>query len=188
MFTLLYCIHVVTYVFVFAWRDGNLPYFPIEISRAAADGGPAASFAFKVGFLFGPPLLLLLGLSPSISLYTFAAYIGLQFITFFDDVQHWRVHMFGVMLMSLGAGAHIVFEKGGHINLLVVAAVVWLLRLALKFLVVVWIEQEPIAQAGAKGMYIMYTGRCKEPQVTLSVFRLCGVLQWIAFGLILCAL
>ena len=187
---LLYCIQIVSFVFSFALRDGNMPYFPIEISRAAADGGVQAAFIFKLCFFVGPPILSILHMAPGASLYTFAAYVGLQFITFFDDVLHWRMHMFGVLLMGLGAAAHIVFtfENNFQVILLVTASLIWLLRLCLKFLVLVFVERESSTNAAEKGMYIMHTGRCKEPHITLNVFRACGVLQWLVFGLILCAL
>ncbi len=164
---------------------GNVPYFPIEISRLAASGW-LASHIFKWGLSILPIAYFLFS-TTRVQPVFWAIFIGLQFVTFWDDVNHWFVHMFGVVIIGISAIVHVVSTwSNKQAIILSIAACIWVIRLILKFTMVVLFER-PTTYApysiAITAMSIMYDGKCNNP-FTLHVFRLCGVLQWIVFVLI----
>lgn len=158
-------------------HHGTLPYFPIEISRFTADGGPVSMAIFRYGLMFLPIFVW------EWSYYLVGAYVGLLMVLFFNDVDHWELHMLGVCIMGAG-GAGQLLIKGSTLGLMV-AFGLWMSRVVLKVAVVLVYEGATVFSALEKAKHIMYTGRCLEPDMTLKVFRYAGFLQWVVFGIII---
>lgn len=172
-FTKLLLLGVVALVFI----KSSPPYFPIEVSRCIASNHVATSI-----FVYG-----------SIAVACFAMVIGsehvltavaLLFIGYYDDVQHWAMHMVGVGLLGIAA-ASLAYQQQ---NIAIIASVVVLYgaRLVVKFVAVVVYEGVSpwdLSAVASAGFNIMYTGKCLAWQ-TLFAFKLCGVMQWIVFVII----
>ncbi len=165
---------------------GNVPYFPIEISRLAASGH-WASHIFKWGLAVIPILFFVFPISSGDPVLVFI-FLNLQLVTFWNDVDHWFIHMLGVVGMGISATVHVLLtwtpEKA---FILLIAIVIWMVRLILKATMVVLYEapeKYTPYSVGKRSVSIMYTGKCNNPY-TLQVFKLCGVLQWIVFALIM---
>ncbi len=163
---------------------GNVPYFPIEISRLAASGR-IASHIFKFGLAIIPALYVLFPISSDDPVMLFA-FLSLQLVTFWNDVDHWFIHMLGVGGICISVTVHVLLTwTRVKVFILIVAAVIWTVRLILKALMVVLYEKPEkytLYSVGMTAGSIMYTGKCNNPY-SLHVFRVCGVLQWVVFAL-----
>ncbi len=196
---------IVLATFAAALVEGSLPYFPIEISRAAANRYGQCVFGFGIVMLLiwsalHNVLLVMADVEDPVDFGTSLASFGLLAIALFDDVHSYKLHMLGVVVLILGTACKAFrYASDGAIALLGVALAIYTSRLALKALSVYAYELAPSAlpnadtkslqaiviDLGARSRDIMLHGRTKNVR-TLWVFRLCGVLQWIALGL--CAL
>lgn len=175
--------------------DRRVPYFPIEVSRAAASG-PVASWALRWGArTLGVTLLA----TDSFTATTTALWISLSAIALFDDVRFWAAHMGGVVgLFAVAILAATSRGRGAALPLLA-GVLLYALRLVFKVAAIVFYEMPaaPPLQTLARllvdgetreivfrrSMAVMFHGAkaCADPAHTLPMFQLGGVLQWVVF-------
>lgn len=170
----------------------EIPYFPIEISRTAADGGVITKYIFNIGLI---SLIITLLFTNNINKETFVLWFGLSMIAYFDDKQHWVLHNIGVLILFLVAMFN-AYKIGGESVLLVLLALsINTLRIGFRFLVVMYFEmnigisylwnhpQSTITEIFNLSKNIMYKGHlaCNNPSVTIPFFKVSGVLQWVSF-------
>jgi len=175
--------------------DRSVPYFPIEVSRTAASG-PTALCTMRVGFVLLLPVLVW---QQQLTMPTLWLWAALVCIAVADDVRYWTVHMLGVamMLPPLVVGA---WSRSAMVPVLVGVSL-YLFRLVIKTTVLI-VYEVPVGEQRAqykqgiqtwlrwlvakvmeRGMAVMYRGAdaCQHPSVVMPVFKICGVLQWVAF-------
>lgn len=170
----------------------KLPYFPIEVSRSAANGHYS-----RIIFQYGIALLPLTAiLSGEFHMDLVPLYVSLLLIAFFNDVDHYHLHSSGVFCLFLSFSlifwnSTSSFQRNGL--LLSSAVLLMFLRWLAKICVVYFVEfrnnakelhLSPLPERiWGKVMEIMYRGRyvCRNPRITLTVFRCCAVGQWIVF-------
>jgi len=169
---------------VSALTYGKVPYFPIEVSRTAASGRIPMG-VFRCGIL---SLIITLLVSNTLDWQTFTVWLSLSLICCADDVNHWFLHMTGVFSLILVA-AYSIYERGEAALIpFVVAIMLYLVRLLVKFLVItfyeIW-EERSLSMRFLRlniehHMNIMYEGAkvCKRPDIVIPVFKASGVLQW----------
>src|SRR5580700_7675823 len=88
---------------VIALYDGQVPYFPIEISRTAASSTNAKN-ALAVGFGL---LIVTLFFTRSLNDITVAIWVGLMFVALIPDTLNWWLHMLGVFIVFAAASVHV---------------------------------------------------------------------------------
>jgi hypothetical protein len=166
----------------------RVPYFPIEVSRTAATGY-YSKCVFNTGIM---TLVVTMWLGDILRLKYALLYMSLVCIAYFDDVTHWHLHMFGVALLFLGAVTLLATSTRSRDDTitLIIAALIYLVRIALKAGVVLLFEtwsasSSPLEAIAQKCMLIMYKGEevCLTPGVTLMIFKLCAIGQWAVFWL-----
>ena len=168
---------VATQLVALFYERSSVPYFPIEISRTAASG-PLALGTFRIGI---GSLILSLVWTGHVTHITLGLWVCLSTVALFDDVSNWT-HMVGVA----GIFLHMALQALSNEPLPILGAlVIYCLRFALDMVTLIVYEDCPLSptQLAAKHKEIMYNGApaCKRPDVTLQVYRLGGVMQWIAF-------
>jgi hypothetical protein len=186
MWVEVYLIIVLVLVAITSLSHGHVPYFPIEISRLAADGSVYTRNIFSYGLLMLPIIVIVMDETKRWWTLEFAAaFFSLQLVTFFDDVHYWSIHMLGVAGLGLSATAYVYTHASYRtFFILFTAGILWCIRLALK-LGVLWWTQPTGTNYPALARQIMYNGQCERSDVVLSVFRVCGVMQWVVFGILL---
>jgi hypothetical protein len=119
---------------------------------------------------------------------------GLILLAYFDDKTHLRIHQIGAVIMVLGS-LNVIFDSPDWWNramLLICAIAVLLVRIVLKVFIVATVELNSYSPRAImmKSIQIMYDGAvvCQYPQYTIPIFQLGGLLQWVVFYLILCAI
>jgi hypothetical protein len=187
-----------TSTIVCGFTVGTAPYFPIELSRMLATSR-LTEWTFRV-LLF------------TILYQQWAVITWLRLITWwcvfavglFDDVRFYKTHMAAVWSMALCIGVQCVLADNWAVRLAVygVAMCLFVLRTLIKWLAVELLEPcdyVPIShahlyvQATSRfvhqhrvSQHIMFTGKPSHP-LTLRVFQVAGVMQWIALYLfVLC--
>ena len=183
------------------WR-GRVPYFPIEIFRTAA-AGDVPLLVFKTGITL---LLATLYSSKCLDWITFFLWTGVMVVAFVPDTTHLIVHNLGVLVVFITAGYYVYrHSTSAAFAPLACAVTIFLLRLVFKLLVLVVYDKYANAylfNAGsaitaikgihARGTEFMFMGRAAygtSPSeeddaawaVIAGVFKICGVLQWVAF-------
>lgn len=119
--------------------------------------------------------------------------VGLMILAMFDDVRYLALHQIGVTIMGIGALSSIVTASDwkNRLVLLVCAGGLYVCRIIMKVLMM-WIEVGVLdfSKIFSASIQIMYRGSvaCVHPQYTLPVFRVCGLMQWLVFYLVLCAI
>lgn len=193
------------------YQTGSLPYFPIEISRTAA------SNPFSYIILFGGAILsvvnLIQTLKPQSTLSMFGIILGgagLVCLAIFDDVNHWAMHMLGVLGLMIGSFFAIFFSPANispQLKFIYLTLILSLMfsRWIIKTLAVMAFEMghEDIDSIPAlidfitndstrrfvlnKSLDIMYHGEnvCRNPGLTIPMFKVAGILQWVVFYLLL---
>ena len=69
-------------------------------------------------------------------------------------------------------------------TVLALAILIFMVRVGLKIIIVILLEEpNSFWDVFDKIFMIMYNGAsaCKSPFITIMVFRLCGILQWLVF-------
>lgn len=166
--------------------DRSAPYFPIEISRTAT--GRLSSWVFRLGLTASVASLLLE--SDDWLRYACSA-LGVLLLAWIDDETSHTWHMAGVVMLGVGALFSVVTHwSRASAVMLACAAGVWTVRLVMKWAAVAWIEKggrAPLdfAGIGKTAMHIMYTGHVVD-SMTLHIFRVAGVLQWVALAMVYC--
>lgn len=154
--------------------DGKAPYFPIEISRVLATC-PTAWRVFVMGFVVLVPWIP--------DWWSGLAWLCVMGIAIMDDERYWGLHM--TFLGFLGCT---ILAKCRNIPVswpfLALAIGLYILRIVLKGLACLLFERIPIQSLLAKAMVIMLTGKTKST-LTLLIFQLGGVLQWIVFAIVI---
>jgi hypothetical protein len=179
--------------------SGEVPYFPIEVSRTAATT-LLNRWLFPAGVLALVPVACLADGATTAQLRRFApAWLGLLTLAWFDDSQYLLLHMAGVAAMLTG----IVYARDHDYIHGLARFSVWSLpvrnaailrgaalygaRVALKVITVAALESSswwPTAIGWRANEIMQGTAEAHYPLVTLNVFRLCGVLQWVVFLLL----
>lgn len=173
----------------------QIPYFPIEISRTAATTA-LNRWVFPLGVLLLVPVALRVDGPRTRSPMRFTvAWLGLFMLAWFDDKHYWLLHMIGVGLMILSLLSACGKWNGGSLGMellwqnerLIGGLVLYAVRVVLKVAVVVLFEAQSLTAPAlllAKVQAIALHGAsATQGPFTLSVFRLCGVVQWLAFWL-----
>jgi hypothetical protein len=190
------CVTVVITQLAALLQSPSVPYFPIEISRTAA-ANPISYRAFVIGCVsLGVPLLV----SKDYATRYLLVWFSLLIIAGFDDQDYWLTHMIGVTFLFITVAARLYVQGWRSQVLFVCGVFVYLMRIVLKFIVVLGLEYDnprlelftpsnlrsTIGSLTTIGLDIAYRGAsaCKHPQYVLPVFRACGVLQWVSFYLL----
>jgi hypothetical protein len=152
-----------------SYIDGSVPYFPIEISRTAASGR-YGYFGLCLGTIVFCPYIQ--GRADG-----WISWIGLLILALVDDKMSWNVHMLGVFIMLFGVALSNV-----NLTLLFLLGLLFFSRVVIRFIVVSAYEVNHVTIHNIiqKNKEIMYSGKCAYP-ITLLVFKLSGVLQWVCF-------
>ena len=179
---------VIVLVQIVALYDGQVPYYPTEISRTVASSDSAGAI-FKAGVLTLP---LTLWLSGSAHLQSFGVWAALMIIACYDDVDSWGLHMAGVGLLGAVAVCN-TWTKGIDAALPLCAAfLLFGLRVVFKFLAILlfelpllkvdWKDQSFLHVLVQTYASCMYNGPLSRS--SLPMFKLGGVLQWVVFYLL----
>jgi len=155
--------------------DGAVPYFPIEISRIAASGR-YGHYGLCIGtFLLCP---IIQGRANG-----WVAWVGLLILTAIDDKTSWILYMGACYAHWYPLG-----NKSSRAKLIAFTCIgaVYMLRMIIRVIVVALLEADDTTEltlkwVAQKNMSIMFTGKCRYPEVTLLVFKVSGVLQWVCF-------
>jgi hypothetical protein len=169
---------------------GNAPYFPIEISRTA-QSSHINLWLFPLGVSLLPCIMIIAGewntkYIPSLA--------GLAILAIFDDKSNLILHQIGVLTMVLGSGYIIAHSDSlwNRFMLLCSSIILYIVRVIMKAFIVAMIEIDLFSLQSilTKSIEIMYNGAaaCKHPQYTLPIFQVGGLLQWVVFYLIICAI
>lgn len=180
--------------------DGEVPYFPIEVSRTAASHYASLVLTCVVAAL---PFVMACDGNLSVGSHHFVAYSGLVVIVLFDDVKYYTLHGLGVLLLALSALVSAIDIKRARLKknklkLLVVPFVVYITRIILKVTIVWFLEiqekshyiptslsdlaniVERCRNVGYHGCHPSYDG-CEYPYITTTTFKLAAVGQWVVF-------
>ena len=183
--------HVLT-TWAIAWIDQSMPYFPIEISRTAT--GKIGKYYFPAGFVVVGYFLWIesacceprwLKLSPT---------VGVVLAAIVNDEYHWQTHLFGVFLMYIAILGNVLYSNLTR-DWILFALATWLLHIS-AFLKTVAVLEEPLNwrcwkknileerdSFVDKCMQINYKGEGTKAQ--LVIYRVTGVCQWVALGLLI---
>lgn len=169
----------------------EIPYFPIEISRTAADGGIITKYIFNIGLT---SIIVTLFMTNNVNNETLLLWIGLSIIALFDDKQYWILHNVGVLIMFLIAIFNAYKMGGKSVLLVLMALAVNAIRIGFRTLAILYFEMnlglmdlyhhpKTIYDVFNLGKSIMYRGHyvCSNPSVTIPIFKVSGVLQWVSF-------
>lgn len=179
--------------------SGELPYFPIEVSRTAATT-LFNRWLFPLGVLALVPVACLDDGATRAQLVRIApAWSGLLLLAWFDDTHHLFLHMVGVALMLAGVvyarnyellhglRRFSLWQLPRHNAMLLRGVALYAWRILIKVVVVGLLESDswsPFAIGWRANALMQGTSEALYPHVTLNVFRLCGVLQWGVFVLL----
>ena len=171
---------------------GDVPYFPIEVSRTAASS-KLGLFVFRVGMCSS--ITSLLFYYRVLAYNHFFAWVSLVTIAVFDDIKWPAMHVVGlVMLATSGTIAAYTANNGAY--LVCLAALLTIIRLAVRGLAILKYESNDVdvyedrmwslkrlvyrcILAFRRSAHIMKTGQTE--QKVLIWFRVSGVLQWVTF-------
>jgi len=169
----------------------EIPYFPIEISRTAADGGVITKYIFNIGLT---SIIITLFMTNNVTKETILLWIGLSIIALFDDKQHWIMHNLGVLILFIVAMINAYHVGGSAVLFVFMAIAINMIRIGFRILVVMYFEMnigifdlwnhpKLIYDIFNLSKNIMYRGHisCSEPSITVLVFKISGVLQWVSF-------
>lgn len=165
---------------------GDVPYFPIEISRTAASGKVPLT-VFRVGFAtIGGTLIA----TRSLNVQTSLVWTCLSAICMFDDKSNWFIHMAGVYGL-IGVSGYSIYLRGSMAVMpFTCAVVIYLVRAAMKMILIDRYEIGSESRRTLRGwiqalhkrhMAINYHGAtaCARPDLLMPAFKICAVLQWV---------
>jgi len=169
--------------------SGNVPYFPIEISRTAASS-KWALFVFRVGMCSSIVLV-----HHALNYNQILAWFSLVVIAIFDDVAWPGMHIVGLWMLGLSGVIAAYYSEQG-LTLISIAGYVTLVRLMMRGLAILaleGLEEKEVSfnpsldrtivvkciRLFERSSYIMKTGDADE--YVLWFFRMSGVLQWVTF-------
>lgn len=218
MFFYAKCQFVAIVIIIFAramtGSSSGLPYFPIEISRAAAANASIAGSPFF--------FVAMLTLLPTLTLETYWLHWAhmhspldtplllvpaVLLAAWFDDRAHIWLHNLGVLLLLLLVVAHALLlqSEWRHPYIVVGAAfALFASSAALKGAAALYLEldQHPLewrmawwllsnrgditTRTARKVVDVMFAGEstCLLPQLTIPIYRVTGVMQWCGFYLL----
>jgi hypothetical protein len=171
--------------------SGDVPYFPIEISRTASSSA-LPLLVFRTGVAIVPVTLWFTRTISSVRLPIVLAWIGLAMIAGFDDVKWMKMHVAGIVVLILASVFAMLDKKGDGALFILTALLIYAIRIPLKIGAVAWYEfdQLPMGNIWAlvkllvgRHMEIMFKGpgACRDPIHVMPIFKICAVLQWVAF-------
>lgn len=156
------------------------PYFPIEISRCAASG---AHHIFSMG-LFESFLVYAATLKQGVPLSPLVILIwaALSIIGFFNDVDHWLIHMIGVTILVVAVALKIKEEKRSF-GVFWFAFAVYFSRFIFKAQALLFLEHadDPLQH----NFDIMFGHAAPLHPRTLLAFQFAGFFQWIFLAMLL---
>lgn len=180
---------VLTVQLVALWQQEEpVPYFPIEISRTAASGS-VNRWLFPLGIVSLGVTLRSRGLLRRYRL----VWVALLCIACFDDKYHPVLNQVGVALLFVTLMRSLLLALPDdeeerlkrvrqHVLVIAAAGSIYLTRFVLKLAIVYLLELQPGDTVYERVMEIMH--HSEAVWATLAIFRLCGVMQWLAFGLL----
>lgn len=211
VYTKLYCVLIVGLTWFCALLvDRSVPYFPIEISRTAA-GGRYSLIVFRYGIASILPVILYeyyqTGFSQPLLMTPLPLWPCILIAAWFEDYQHLVLHGAGVLAMFALVCANVLLygDTTRRVPVLACALMIETLRMGMKGFIVMFTEFDNSVWDVKVYMYallnvgglrdrivthilnIMFLGvdYCMIPQLTLPVLRVTGLLQWIAFYLMM---
>jgi hypothetical protein len=174
------------------------PYFPIEISRAAATSSLAGT-ALQAGVTLLP---ITLAATRTLEGLTLVVWVGLLIVAFVPDTVHRGMHRLGVAVVLLAILLHAWRNEKADGAAIACGIVLYGLRIVLKAAAIVWFDHETrficlaaarsgelthmAAAVGLRCIDVTFRGSAvfrdsRTWQQVAPVFQLCGVLQWVAF-------
>lgn len=136
-------------------------------------------------------------LSEAKSYLTCFAWLGLAILAIFDDATHLTLHLVGLFFMISSTFVLVLFkDPGKNLPIFACAMIIYLTRVVLRTIIILFVEFElPFWSLDTwtslinptfmfeKHREIMYKGAqaCHFPEIVLPIFRVSGVLQWLAF-------
>jgi hypothetical protein len=177
-----------------ALYEGKVPYFPIEISRTAASS-PMAMRSLTTGFA---TLLITLVYTHTLNAVTLTMWGGLMIVALVPDTFSWALHMLGVAIVLVAACVHVYHRRDmALLPTLVCVGTVYGIRLVLKAGVMLALDPQSCASRGqplGTMMSVLFSrtldvmmhgplafGDAETWRQVAPVFKVCGVLQWVAF-------
>ncbi len=191
-YTKLAIVCIVITIQTIALRWGNIPYFPIEISRTA-QASIINQWIFPIACMLLPLFMMLTQIQEWNSKYA-PPLFGLIILAYFDDKTYLTMHQIGAAIMVIGACNAIFYSPDwwNRAMLLTCAVALLIVRIVMKVFIVSTVELNSYSVRAImmKSIQIMYDGAavCQYPQYTIPIFQLGGLLQWVVFYLILCAI
>jgi hypothetical protein len=185
LFAKLHVLATVALTFAAALYAGRVPYFPIEISRTIATD-PTAGFVFRSGIA---SVLGTMWFTNVLTKQTFALWVSLMVIAFFDDNKYWWTHMLGVAMLMI-VSTYRVKEKGEEALVILTASfALFVFRILMKIVVVMmWelphLHNESRFIDSVIGAYDGVMTATHRSAKSLLMFKLGGVLQWVVFWLV----
>lgn len=189
-----------------ALYNGKLPYFPIEISRTAASS-LLATRVLSGGFISA---IITMYLSKALTWHTFIMWMGLCITAMVPDTRSIVGHMFGPVLVFVGALTHAL--NNPHpletVSAVGMAMIIFVLRICLKVGVLLLFDTSSRSTVTSlwsivghahvrntvknRALDIMFRGdeafiaatntiNPAAKQAIVAVFKVCGVLQCVAF-------
>ena len=172
---------------------GNVPYFPIEISRNAASGIVPLT-VFRLGFF---SLIFTLIRTNTLTWTAYMLWISLVFIAAFDDFNYVMLHSVGVAGLIVSSACNVYFYKwNSGVIPFCAALAIYGMRGLMKLFTLILMEgvqvtsvEQFVKTFGLKHSAIMYYGakNCINSEATIPVFQFAGVLQWaVLYGFATC--
>jgi hypothetical protein len=162
------------------------PYFPIEISRCAASN-PMAHRMFSLGMLILIPVYLLTANTQKDYASMIPIINALSLIGTFNDVDHYEIHMLGVVLLVTFVWLKLYNEKRSP-TISAIGFAFYCVRFAIKLHALWFLENaasESYAMIVQRNFDIMFGHVWPRHPRTLVAFQFAGLFQWIFLGTLL---
>jgi hypothetical protein len=167
---------------------GKCPYYPIEISRTIASD-PLPGSVFRAGII---SMLGTMWLTNALTKQTFALWISLLVIAFFDDDKYWLLHMIGVAMMGCVCSYSILLRGSPAFLTMAAGGLIFAFRIVMAAIAVMTFEMKKSERFVSWKQYwfnvaVVYNRAMFEgPRSPDShmMFQMKGVLQWVVFWML----
>lgn len=171
-------------------KHGNVPYFPIEISRTAASCAMTKSIFLLTAVTLGGTLLQLRAFDNDLDM--FGMWVGLFIVAMYPDDESWGAHMFGLAVLVFGfvVKAYKCQNRRHALKIVVSALALYLLRIVLKVAVVWWYcAPTGVMDIAHVSLGIMFKGASaclatENAPLLIPVFQMGGLMQFVVFYLL----
>ncbi len=187
----------------FSVYEGRVPYFPIEISRTAAESARGL-LALQAGVF---TLIATLQATGTLTNSTSLLWVGLMFVAFCPDTTQPGLHVFGLLIVA-SACALQVYDKAAadpKANIWVLAspilcaAAIFAFKIALRTVALILVDWQNLPNQSSypfEGMLalivrsrrLLFEGEMVYPlpqaykwAIMKPVLQVCGILQWVTF-------